>query len=109
MVSGPRPCLERNSSPGSREEGRETRKVLSPCGRSAGVRGAMSGMRPDDGRGAEFAAANRRGRFKPAKSRQGLRQVQDTAEQAGSFVVVIDIGREGRVNRQAIVAKSRRS
>jgi hypothetical protein len=66
-------------------------------------------MRADDGRGAEFAAANRRGRFKLAKSWQRLRKVQDAAEQAGSFVVIIEIGREGRVDRQAGVAKSRRT
>jgi len=65
-------------------------------------------MRADDGRGDNFAVANRRGSFEMARSWQSLRQVQDAAQQASSLIVVIDIVREGTVARQAIVAKGRR-
>ena len=63
-------------------------------------------MRADDGRGDKFAVANHRGRFRVAKSRWSLRQVQYAAQQACSLFVVIDIGRERTADGQVIVATS---
>jgi hypothetical protein len=66
-------------------------------------------MRADDGRGDRVAVANRRGRFEMAKSWYSLRQEEDAAQQASFLIVIIDIGREGTVAGQAIVARSRRT